>query len=47
MLPWWTQKTDCSIKELVRAINGTLQTRIARLSLSANDVRKEMNFKTK
>ncbi|CAF3928470.1 unnamed protein product, partial [Rotaria sordida] len=32
-LSWWNEQTDCSIQELIRAINGTLQTRIPHLSI--------------
>ncbi|CAF0950331.1 unnamed protein product [Rotaria sp. Silwood1] len=33
LLAWWNEQTDCSLQELVRAINGTLQTRIPQLSI--------------
>ncbi|CAF0860392.1 unnamed protein product [Adineta ricciae] len=40
---WWYESTDCSQQELIRAINGTLQTRVPRLSVDdtqnrSNDV---------
>ena len=33
MTAWWTEPTECSIQELIRAMNGTIQTRIPRLSM--------------
>ena len=36
---WWYEPTDCSMQELIRAINGTLQTRIPRLSIDINEVK--------
>ncbi|CAF1412255.1 unnamed protein product [Adineta steineri] len=36
---WWTEKTDCSIQEIIRAINGTFQTRVPRLSIDDVDDR--------
>ncbi|CAF4251430.1 unnamed protein product, partial [Rotaria sordida] len=26
---WWNEPTDCSMQEIIRAINGTLQTRVS------------------
>ncbi|UJR37456.1 hypothetical protein I4U23_030159 [Adineta vaga] len=34
---WWYESTDCSQQELIRALNGTLQTRVPRLSMDNND----------
>ncbi|CAF3726162.1 unnamed protein product [Rotaria socialis] len=36
---WWNEKTDCSMQELIRAINGTLQTRIPNISMDDSDDR--------
>ncbi|CAF2140411.1 unnamed protein product [Rotaria magnacalcarata] len=36
---WWNEKTDCSMQELIRAINGTLQTRIPNISMDDTDDR--------
>ncbi|CAF4188269.1 unnamed protein product, partial [Rotaria sp. Silwood2] len=38
---WWNEPTDCSMQEIVRAINGTLQTRVPRLSIDDNENRSE------
>ena len=35
---WWHERTACSMQELVRAINGTLQTRVPRLSMDKDQV---------
>lgn len=36
---WWNEETECSLQELIQAINGTLQTRIPHLSIDDIDVR--------
>ncbi|CAF1073773.1 unnamed protein product [Rotaria sordida] len=38
---WWNEPTDCSMQEIIRAINGTLQTRVPRLSIDNNENRSE------
>ncbi|CAF3496543.1 unnamed protein product [Rotaria sp. Silwood1] len=38
---WWNEPTDCSMQEIIRAINGTLQTRVPRLSIDDNEDRSE------
>jgi hypothetical protein len=44
VLAWWNEETDCSIQEIIRAINGTFQTRVPRLSIDDTNVRKEGNI---
>ena len=35
---WWHDQSDCSMQEMIRAINGTLQTRVPRLSMDKDQV---------
>ena len=35
---WWHDPGDCSMQEMIRAINGTLQTRVPRLSRDKDQV---------
>ncbi len=46
-LAWWYEPTDCSMQELIRAINGTLQTRVPRLSIDDNEVKRSIERKRK
>ncbi|CAF0977404.1 unnamed protein product [Rotaria sordida] len=38
---WWNEPTDCSMQEIIRVINGTLQTRVPRLSIDDNENQSE------
>ncbi|CAF0899544.1 unnamed protein product [Adineta steineri] len=38
---WWYEPTNCSKQELIRAINGTLQTRVPRFSIDTNQNRSD------
>ncbi|UJR08742.1 hypothetical protein I4U23_012999 [Adineta vaga] len=38
---WWNEKTNCSKQDIIRAINGTFQTRIPRLSIDDTEERPE------
>ncbi|CAF4227516.1 unnamed protein product, partial [Rotaria magnacalcarata] len=33
---WWNEPTHCSKQEIVRAMNGTLQTRVPQFSMDEN-----------
>ncbi|CAF3273058.1 unnamed protein product [Rotaria socialis] len=39
--PWWNEPTHCSQQEIVRAMNGTLQTRVPQFSMDENANRSE------
>jgi len=41
---WWDIPTDCSMQEIVRAMNGTLQTRVPRVSIEDYNANKEEIF---
>ncbi|CAF4249958.1 unnamed protein product, partial [Adineta steineri] len=38
---WWHEPTNCSKQELIRAINGTLQTRVPRFSIDTDQNRSD------
>ncbi|CAF1053311.1 unnamed protein product [Adineta ricciae] len=38
---WWNEKSDCTEQELIRAINGTFQTRVPRFSIDDTEERPE------
>ncbi|CAF4312266.1 unnamed protein product, partial [Rotaria sordida] len=35
---WWNEPTDFSMQEIIRVINGTLQTRLPPLSIDDNEL---------